>query len=143
MDPYEGTARSEKNITRAAEAIEAESEQLFEPLSRTHSYVLARAALTAVRIDEPVKKPPVASGARLTQRQVQILRLYAQGLNSPEVAQELGLSQDTVRTHALHILERLKATGRAHAVGLGLVYGILTTDDVKIPGTPDKRKGTE
>ena len=58
--------------------------------------------------------------ATLTRRQRQILQLYAEGQSTAGVAERLGLSAETVRTHTKAILSRLGARGRAHAVATAL-----------------------
>ncbi len=62
--------------------------------------------------------------ARLTKRELEILRLFAEGLGSRDVAQRLSISYVTARNHAQKILvklgvhSRLAAVARAHAEGL-------------------------
>lgn len=61
----------------------------------------------------------------LTERQVEILRLVADGLSSKEIAYELGLSPKTVDVHRARIMERLRLNDIAsltrYAVRKGLV----------------------
>ncbi|HVM11364.1 MAG TPA: LuxR C-terminal-related transcriptional regulator [Actinomycetota bacterium] len=66
--------------------------------------------------------PPAAS---LTPRQVQIVRLMADGLRYAEIADELGLSAFTVRNYVERIFERLGVYSRAGAVGRSLRDGLL------------------
>jgi len=54
--------------------------------------------------------------AGLTQRQVQLLGLVAQGLTNRQIASRLCISEGTVRTHMEHAFERLGVTSRAAAV---------------------------
>jgi DNA-binding NarL/FixJ family response regulator len=61
-----------------------------------------------------------SNGAKLTRRQREILQLIADGCSTEEVAQHLGRSTETVRTHTKAALSRLKARDRAHAVAIGL-----------------------
>ena len=62
--------------------------------------------------------------AGLTARQLDVLRLVAQGLRNAEIAQELVLSERTVDHHVTAILQKLGARSRteatAHAMRLGL-----------------------
>jgi DNA-binding CsgD family transcriptional regulator len=55
----------------------------------------------------------------LTERETEILQLVANGLVTPEIAQKLAISPETVKTHVLHILAKLEARSRAHAVTIG------------------------
>lgn len=56
----------------------------------------------------------------LTPRQRQVLQLLADGLTPEEVAKRLGLSTETVRTHAKASLPRLGARDRAHAIAIAI-----------------------
>lgn len=56
----------------------------------------------------------------LTERQQQILQLYADGAHTEKVANTLGLSTETVRTHTKRILAKLNASTRTHAVALAI-----------------------
>lgn len=64
-------------------------------------------------------KPPI------TRRQRQILQLVADGHTTERAAKKLGLSSETVRTHAKAALPRLGATDRAHAVAIALRGGLI------------------
>jgi DNA-binding CsgD family transcriptional regulator len=64
----------------------------------------------------------------LSTRQVEVLRLVAIGASAPEIADELCISEATVRTHVKNILERLGAKNRAHAVALAMRDGLLGDD---------------
>lgn len=61
----------------------------------------------------------------LTRRQRQILQLLADGLSTDAAANQLGLSAETVRTHAKATLGRLGARDRVHAVAIGLRSGVI------------------
>ena len=52
----------------------------------------------------------------LTPRQLQLLRLVADGLTNAQIARRLGLSEGTVRTHLENIFSRLQVTSRTAAV---------------------------
>ncbi|MGA5816749.1 response regulator [Kitasatospora sp. NPDC094028] len=53
---------------------------------------------------------------RLTEREGQVLRLMASGLNNGEIARELLVSQETVKTHVGSVLAKLGARDRTQAV---------------------------
>ena len=57
-----------------------------------------------------------ASDSPLTEREVQVLRLVARGLNNGAIANELGLSEHTVKRHVANILTKLGSRTRAAAV---------------------------
>jgi PAS domain S-box-containing protein len=70
---------------------------------------------------------PVPRHAELSRREVEIVALVALGSTGPEIAEELRISHDTVRTHVRNAMDKLDARSRAHlvarALGEGLVLG--------------------
>lgn len=64
--------------------------------------------------------PPKGSRGKLTGRQRQILQLLANGESTTVAARELGLSEETVKTHTKNALARLGARNRTHAVAIAL-----------------------
>ena len=77
------------------------------------------AAVEQERFVDPAVPGPGSRG-RLTRRQRQILQLLANGGSTTIAAEELQVSEETVRTHTKNILARLEARNRAHAVAIGL-----------------------
>jgi DNA-binding CsgD family transcriptional regulator len=61
----------------------------------------------------------------LTRREVEILRLLATDRTYREIAHELFLSAETVRSHVKHILRKLQVPDRSHAVAAAVRAGIL------------------
>lgn len=61
----------------------------------------------------------------LSNREVDVLRLIAKGRTNKEIAAELALSADTVKTHITHLMRKLGAADRAHAVTLAIEQGFL------------------
>jgi DNA-binding NarL/FixJ family response regulator len=60
--------------------------------------------------------PAGAAAVRLTERQVQVLKLIAQGQSNKEIARELDLSPATVKAHTAAALAALDAANRTEAV---------------------------
>lgn len=56
----------------------------------------------------------------LTKRQAQILRLMAEGLTYAEIAERLGITPATMRTHATNLFEILQASNRTEAIMLAM-----------------------
>lgn len=56
------------------------------------------------------------SGLRLTDRELEVLRLVAKGLNNRAIAKELFISENTVKNHIRNILEKLQLHSRMEAV---------------------------
>jgi LuxR family maltose regulon positive regulatory protein len=61
----------------------------------------------------------------LSKRELQVLRLLATSLSAPEIAQELYVSRNTVRTHVKHIYEKLGVHSREQAVERATALGLL------------------
>jgi DNA-binding NarL/FixJ family response regulator len=61
----------------------------------------------------------------LTSREVQILTLIASGKSNKCIAQELVISDDTVKGHVSNILAKLNANDRTHAVTLAIKRGVI------------------
>ena len=77
------------------------------------------AALAQESFVDPAVPPPGSRG-KLTRRQREILQLLANGESTTVAARELGLSEETVKTHTKNALARLGARNRTHAVAIAL-----------------------
>ena len=61
----------------------------------------------------------------LTEREVEVLREVAGGNRNREIAERLFISEETVKVHMKHIMEKLGAADRTQAVAIGLRRGII------------------
>ncbi len=92
-------------------------------------------AVRAAARGETVLAPPLAAklmrqvrgGDQLTPRELEVLQLVAQGRSNPEIARELFIGEATVKTHLLHVFDKLGVDDRTRAVTVALERGILTT----------------
>ena len=66
-----------------------------------------------------------ASGEALTERELGVLRLLAQGKDSQAIADELTISANTVRTHLQNIFSKLGAHSKLEAVATATARGLL------------------
>jgi LuxR family transcriptional regulator, maltose regulon positive regulatory protein len=66
-----------------------------------------------------------ARSVPLSEREVQVLRLLDSSLSGPEVARQLYVSLNTLRTHTRHIFEKLQVSNRAEAVRRAREHGLL------------------
>ncbi|MCD6639907.1 MAG: response regulator transcription factor [Nocardioides sp.] len=66
------------------------------------------------QMSKPEREP--GPGLRLTDRELEVLRLVAKGMNNREVAKELFISENTVKNHVRNILEKLQLHSRMEAV---------------------------
>jgi DNA-binding NarL/FixJ family response regulator len=81
--------------------------------------LVARVSRLARRSDR------AAAASGLTQREVEVLRLLAEGMSQSEIARALVISPKTVAKHIEHILGKLGVHTRAQAVGRAFREGVL------------------
>jgi DNA-binding NarL/FixJ family response regulator len=78
---------------------------------------------------DPALMPAFLSGRdredMLTAREREILQLLADGMSNSDVAAKLFISQETVKSHVRHILTKLEADTRTHAVAIALREAII------------------
>ncbi|MFN2467799.1 MAG: response regulator transcription factor [Gaiellaceae bacterium] len=61
-----------------------------------------------------------------TARELEVLQLVSEGLVNREIGNRLFLSEETVKSHVRHLLAKLQARSRAHAVAVGLRRGLIS-----------------
>jgi DNA-binding NarL/FixJ family response regulator len=61
----------------------------------------------------------------LTEREVEVLRAVADGNRNRDIAEKLFISEETVKVHIKHIMEKLAASDRTQAVSIALRRGII------------------
>ncbi|HEY6806426.1 MAG TPA: response regulator transcription factor [Pyrinomonadaceae bacterium] len=61
----------------------------------------------------------------LTPREVEVLSRLAEGNRNQDIAELLFISEETVKVHIKHIMEKLGASDRTHAVAIGVRRGII------------------
>ena len=59
----------------------------------------------------------------LSEREADVVRLVSLGLSGPEIAEELGIAHNTVRTHVRNAMDKLNARSRAHLVAKAMAGG--------------------
>ncbi len=75
-------------------------------------------------LDPALAKAP-KPGGKLTQRELDVLGLLAEGLQHEEIGRRLGISSETVRTHLRKASDRLGAATRTQAVATALRLGLI------------------
>jgi predicted ATPase/DNA-binding CsgD family transcriptional regulator len=89
----------------------------------------ARQAIQARRAGLPASEPDAAVSAEavtvLTPRELDVLKLVAQGLSNSDIARRLVLSEHTVKRHLANILRKLNVPSRAAAASWGVRTGLV------------------
>ena len=104
-------AQRDEILTRYREHAER-----FESLS-------ARRPSVAEVIPMPARAPAFEQAP--TAREIEVLQLVSDGLVNREIGDRLFLSEETVKSHVRHILAKLQARSRAHAVAVGFRRGLI------------------
>jgi two-component system, NarL family, response regulator YdfI len=81
--------------------------------------------LTASAPAQAMETAPTAPYAALTPRELEVLRMMADGAANKEIAWKLGISEHTVKFHVASILGKLNAGSRTEAVTRGLRSGLI------------------
>jgi DNA-binding CsgD family transcriptional regulator len=73
--------------------------------------------------------PPEPRAGPLTDREAEILGLFAKGFRAAEVAELLGISVHTVTTHVRSLYRKLEVNSRSSAIYEAVTLGLLRLDD--------------
>jgi NarL family two-component system response regulator LiaR len=73
-------------------------------------------------LNRPSNLPP--AGEPLTERELEVLKLVAQGLTNQEIAEKLAIGERTARTHVVNILSKLHLANRTQAALYALREGL-------------------
>ena len=91
--------------------------------------------VTRLLIEEVARRPtpePVPGLDRLTERELEVLRLMSRGMSNAEIAAALYLGEATIKTHVGRVLTKLNARDRVQAVVAAYESGLVA------PGTADR-----
>jgi DNA-binding NarL/FixJ family response regulator len=73
----------------------------------------------------PLQSPMRELEPEPTMREIEVLQLISDGLVNREIGERLFLSEETVKSHVRHLLAKLQARSRAHAVAVGFRRGLI------------------
>jgi DNA-binding NarL/FixJ family response regulator len=119
-----------KGIAAGARAYllkDAPRDELFKAIravSRGESLIQPVVASRVLdKLAELSRKNP--SSETLSDREIEVLRLMAKGVSNSNIADELSITQSTVKTHITSIFQKLNVTTRTEAVTTALKRGII------------------
>ena len=112
---------------------DSEPEDLVEAIRQVHRGesalhpIIARKVLQ--ELAQPANQPPTPDP--LTPREVEVLGLVAKGMENPDIARTLVISEATIRTHVSNIMNKLHLASRTQAALYALREGLASLDDEK------------
>lgn len=72
-----------------------------------------------------VRQSELTSQQQLSDREMEVLSCLAEGLTTSQIASRLFISENTVKTHVRHILEKMESSNRTEAVSKGIKLGLI------------------
>ncbi len=105
--------------------------ELLDAIRQVHRGESSLHPIIARKVLDELTRPAekLATPDLLTRREVEVLRLVAQGLENPEIANQLVISKATVRTHVSNIMSKLHLASRTQAALYALREGLASLDD--------------
>ena len=126
------TYDSDADIVRAIEAgatgyllKDAPREELFRSIRAAARGESALSPAVASRLMSRMRAP---AEEKLSTREIEVLQLVARGASNKEIGKQLHISTATVKTHLIHIFDKLGVNDRTSAVTVALEKRILTLD---------------
>lgn len=94
---------------------DAQADELASAIRAAHRGEVHLDAAVTRRLTASLRAPQPRPAESLTERELQVLRLVAQGLSNHQIAEGLFVSERTARTHVSNILTKLKLASRTQA----------------------------
>ena len=118
---------------------DSDSEELVRAVHQVHQGEsslhpkIARMVLREMCAEPRPTHPPEQSLLvdPLTEREIEVLKLVARGLSNEEIAEQLVITEGTVRTHVSNILGKLHLASRTQATLYALREGLASLDDME------------
>jgi two-component system NarL family response regulator len=105
-----------------------EAEQLSIAIMAVHSgasYLDRDIAGRVLRSFVSAKPKTMEGNSSLTERELEILKLVVDGLGNQEIAEQFSITNETVKTHVRHILEKLAVSDRIKAAVKAVRQGLV------------------
>ncbi len=104
-------------------------DELFKAIRNVQSGLSVLAPDVTRQVMRAVSLEQVGAADRgLSSRELEVLKCLAQGKTTAQISNELFISDNTVKTHVRHILEKLEASNRAEAVSKAVQLGMIGQD---------------
>ena len=105
-----------------------DASELFDLLNGVESKEIIMTRAMGARLLKAVASSPKAleSGETLTEREIDVLKLVAQGASNSQIAETLTISINTVKVHLRNILDKLRLDNRTQAAAYALRAGLAT-----------------
>ena len=116
-----------RSSVRAILPREAKADEIFAAIQASVAglVVLHPGALDSI-LSRAGEQPELdGSDQILTPREIEVLRMIAEGLGNKEIASKLRISDHTVKFHISSIFDKLDASNRAEAVTIGIREGLI------------------
>ncbi len=122
LTTFEGDAEIHRALAAGARAYVLKSmppKELVEVIRKVHAGKKPIAPQIAAQLAEHY------GDEALTQREIDVLRHIAGGNRNRDIAEKLFISEETVKVHIKHVMEKLGASDRTQAVAIGVRRGII------------------
>lgn len=122
LTTFEGDAEVQRALAAGAFGYLLKStplEELVGVIRKVHSGRKQLPSRVAECLAEHFDKEP------LSEREIEVLKRIAEGDRNRDIGRELSISEETVKVHIRHILEKLSAKDRTQAVAIGIRRGII------------------
>ncbi|MBL7161928.1 MAG: response regulator transcription factor [Anaerolineales bacterium] len=109
------------------------SRDLVQAIRKVHQGELALNHTIALKVVRELGRPPGSprTAHSLTERELEVLKLVAQGWSNPEIAAALNIVERTVTTHVSNILGKLHLANRTQAALYAIRKGLIDPKDFK------------
>jgi DNA-binding NarL/FixJ family response regulator len=122
LTTFEGDAEIQRALESGARAYLLKStppKELVEIIRKVHGGKKPIPAEIAAHLAEHY------GDEQLTEREIEVLRQVAEGNRNRDIAEKLYISEETVKVHIKHVMEKLGAADRTQAVAIGVRRGII------------------
>lgn len=105
----------------------ADADELLDAIRRVHTGEAMLSPSVTLRVLEVLRKgvPLALPDLPLTRREQEVLALLAQGASNRQIAETLMVSENTVKTHVRHILEKLGLRSRGEVIAYARQFNLI------------------